>query len=224
MYVANHFRIPQPILDELLSTVRFGTLVTVHADGPIATPVPFYVEKRGDQTVAVTHLVRNNPHAREAITGPGLVLLNMADAYVSPAWYATNEAMPNVPTWDYITVQIRGAVKIDLSPERALHAAKELTRRMGEEWCLEQVGSDKLEKMAHAIVGVEVVAEEIVGKAKMTQNRHPEDVASLIEQFDADGKTQLAEFLREVSLPYATERFALMARTREGYSERNSLL
>lgn len=213
MYVPNHFRIPDDELARILSVARGGNLVTVHPDGPRATYIPVHLEERDGQQVVVTHLVRNNPSARDIIAD-GLVIIDVADAYVSPAWYATNEQLPNVPTWDYITVHLTGKVTVDTSPEGALRAARVLTERMGEEWCLALVGEEKLAKMARAIVGVELAVERVEAKAKMSQNRHPDDVASLLAHFDEHGPGELADYLRDVSLPYARSRFESIERTR----------
>ncbi|MDO4244163.1 MAG: FMN-binding negative transcriptional regulator [Actinomyces sp.] len=212
MYVPQHFELGPERTRALLSAPGVGNLVTVHDQGPLATLVPFYLDEQRD--VLVTHLVRNNPQVREPITAQGMVVLDDVDAYVAPAYYATNEETPNVPTWDYVTVHVWGPVRIDTSPQRALEVAEALTRRMEREDVLTPVGRDKLERMARAIVAVEVGIERVQGKAKMSQNRHPDDVRSLIGHMERLGEDDMARFLREVSLPYAEARFATIARLR----------
>ena len=212
MYVPRHFELPEDYARTLLEHPRAGNLVTVHDFGPEATFVPFYLDKERGRLV--THLVRNNPQARTPVTAPGLVILDEADAYVSPHWYATNKVKPNVPTWDYITLHVSGAVNVDASPQAALQAASALTHHMGDGDCLEPVGQDKLERMARAIVVVSVDTERVRGKAKMSQNRHPDDIRSLADEFERHGEPRMAEFLRTVSLPYAEQRFATLARLR----------
>ena len=161
MYVAKHFEIPDDHLAELLGRVRAGNLVTVHDSGPQATFVPFHLETRGTGQVLVTHLMRINPQAVEPVTGPALVIIDVDDAYVPPAWYATNKDLPNVPTWDYITIHVTGEVRFTADPGAALEAARELTSRMEPPEVLEAVGEEKLRKMARAIVRAEVAVEKI---------------------------------------------------------------
>jgi len=72
------------------------------------------------------------------------------------------------------------------------------------------VGDEKLRRMARAMVGVEIEVERIEAKAKMSQNRHPKDVESLLEHFERNGPREIADYLREVSLPYARARFELI--------------
>lgn len=206
MYVANHFAVPDEWIDRWLDNVWAGNLVTVHADGPHATLAPLYCERSGSEVVFHTHLVRNNPQVREPILGPGLVVIDIAHEYVSPAWYATNDALPSVPTWDYLTLHARGEVRIDPDPATSLQVAQELTRRMGEQWSTELIDQRKLELMARAIVAVEVQVTELQAKAKMSQNRHPDDVRSLIEHFATSADGEFTRFLRDVSLPHAQQR------------------
>ncbi len=214
MYVPQHFRLPDEHLGSVLGQARVANLVTVHADGPRATLVPVHHELRDGRHVFTTHLVRNNPQVLEPITGPGMVIIDVADAYVAPEWYATNDELPNVPTWDYVTVHATGRVVVDEDPAAALRAAEELTRRMGEPQVMEQVGAQRLERMARAIVAVELHADRIEAKAKMSQNRHPDDVASVADAFEREGHDYLASYLRDVSLPYARARLALIEETR----------
>ena len=213
MYVPRHFELPEDYARTLLEHPRAGNLVTVHDFGPEATFVPFYLDKERGRLV--THLVRNNPQARTPVTAPGLVILDEADAYVSPHWYATNKVKANVPTWDYITIHVRGPVSIDAEPAAALDVARRLTGAMEHEDVLAPVGEDKLARMARAIVAVGVGVEQVRGKAKMSQNRHPDDIRSLADEFERQGEARMADFLRTVSLPYAEERFATLARLRD---------
>ena len=51
------------------------------------------------------------------------------------------------PTWDYITIHVRGAVRIDSTSEAALTAARRLTEVMEDDDVLTPVGQDKLRRM-----------------------------------------------------------------------------
>lgn len=213
VHVPDHFRLPEERLRELLAVPRPGNLVTVHAEGPLATFVPFHLEHHPDgRSVLLTHLVRTNPQLSTPTTGPAMVILDVVDAYVSPRWYATNDVQPNVPTWDYVTIHAWGTVRMDPSPERALAVARQLTSRVGDGDVLDAVGEEKLRTMSRAIRAVEVEVERIEGKAKMSQNRHPDDVRSLVAHFEEHGPAEVAAYLREVSLPHAVERFGTIER------------
>ncbi|GAA4901870.1 FMN-binding negative transcriptional regulator [Tessaracoccus lubricantis] len=216
MHVPEHFRLPDERLEQLLTGARPGNLVTVHDDGPLATFVPMHCEVRRDAKVLVTHLVRNNPQVLTPVTGRAMAILDITDAYISPHWYATNDELPSVPTWDYVTIHAWGTVRIDATPEGALRAARALTERMEGHEVLEAVGEEKLDLMSRAIVGVELEIERIEAKAKMSQNRHPDDLRSLIAHFEHSGPREIAEYLREVSLPHAERRYGTLEMLRAG--------
>ncbi len=216
VHVPAHFQLDEPRIRTVLSGVQFGDLVTVHEDGPRATPVPFYLDE--DKGCLVTHLVKVNPQVTIPSIGPALVILNRDDAYVSPLWYATNDEVANVPTWDYITVHVTGRFRIDTRPEAALDAATCLTERMESTGVLGPVGKEKLARMARAIVRAEVDLDRVEGKAKASQNRHPDDVTSVIAHLEDEGGAacpgELVTYMREAALPYARERFGKIQRLR----------
>lgn len=216
MYVPDHFALSAEQSHEMLSRPRAANLVTHHASGLHATLAPFFHVARGaEHGTLITHLVRTNPQAREAPDGEALVILDVGDAYVSPAWYPTNTDGSDVPTWDYVTVHAYGELTLHEDPEWALAAARELTGMHEPESVLAAVGEERLARMARAIVGVEVRLTRVIGKAKMSQNRHPADVAGVAEALGGRGHGELATFLREVSLPYAEARYRLLADLRE---------
>ena len=214
VYVPDHFSLTADQTREVLSHPRAANLVTHHASGLQATLSPFFhVDRGGELGTLVTHLVRNNPQVCEPVDGDALVIVDVADAYISPTWYPTNADLANVPTWDYITVHAWGELTVHEDPGWTLRAARDLAGRFEPGAVLEAVGEERLARIARAIVGVEVRLTRVVGKAKMSQNRHPSDVQGVA---DALGDhEELAAFLREVSLPYAERRHQLLADLRE---------
>ena len=93
----------------MVTRIGSAELVTVGEDGyPLATRLPVVWD--GDRLVL--HIARANPHWRvDPGRGrrPALAVVTDAEAYVSPAWYATKaEHGRVVPTWNYSAVQITG--------------------------------------------------------------------------------------------------------------------
>ena len=216
MYVPDHFSLSAEQAREVLAHPRAANLVTHHASGLHATLTPFFrVDRGGEHGTLVTHLVRNNPQVREPVDGEALVIVDLDDAYVSPEWYPTQVNLADVPTWDYITVHAWGEMTVHDDPEWALGAARELTGLHEPASLLEAVGEERLARMARAIVGVEVRLTRVVGKAKMSQNRHPVDVEAVGDALGERGHEELAGFVRDVSLPDAQARYKLLADLRE---------
>ena len=165
-------------------------LVTVGPDGrPDSTLLPVIVD--GDRVLG--HLARANDHWRRiAPASPGLVVVSGADAYVSPAWYATKvEHGRVVPTWNYTEVQLRGAVTVHDDPDWVLDIVTRLTERheTGRErpWAVSDAPTKYVRGRLRAIVGIEVVVESVEGKAKLSQNRSDADREGAIQGMRAEG-------------------------------------
>ena len=212
--MSNPYTLPDEHLSNLLDQAHFGYLVTTHESGLRTTPIPFYTEKRGENWVAITHLAQHNPQATDPITGPCTAILSVMDAYISNTWYASNETLPNVPTWDYITIEMPGTVEVIDDPQRALQVAAKLTHKTGDGGELKKIGSNRTMTMSQHIVAVELTAEKVNARAKMSQDRHPDDIRGIIEHLTAAGEEEVATFLREVSLPIAEERFGNITETK----------
>ena len=67
-----------------------------------------------------------------------------------------------------------------------------------------------MERLLPAVVGIEVVISGWEGKAKMSQNRTPADLAVLVTRLRAAGDDEGADFLEQVSLPAARARAELV--------------
>ncbi|MGT2468056.1 FMN-binding negative transcriptional regulator [Mesorhizobium atlanticum] len=61
-------------------------LVTATAEGPLATPLPLFLdESEGEHGVIYGHVAKANPHWRVPPLGDALAMFMGPDAYVTPA-------------------------------------------------------------------------------------------------------------------------------------------
>ncbi|MDX6371875.1 MAG: transcriptional regulator [Nocardioidaceae bacterium] len=167
-------------------------LVTVGEDGyPRATRLPVVWE--GDRLVM--HLARANPHWRSIpsdVAVPALAVVTDAEAYVSPAWYATKaEHGRVVPTWNYSAVHVTGRVRRFEDPEWVRRAVTLLTEHHESArpapWAVTDAPATYVDKQLRAIVGLELTIERVEGKAKLSQNRSEEDRAGVVAGLRAEG-------------------------------------
>jgi transcriptional regulator len=167
-------------------------LVTVGEDGyPLATRLPVVWE---DDRL-VLHLARANPHWRSIPSDrdvPALVVVTDAEAYVSPAWYATKaEHGRVVPTWNYSAIHVTGRVRRHEDPEWLRRAVTLLTEQHEsqriEPWAVTDAPATYVDKQLRAIVGLELTIERVEGKAKLSQNRSAEDRAGVVAGLRAEG-------------------------------------
>jgi transcriptional regulator len=166
-------------------------LVVVADGAPLATPVPMIV--RGEALVG--HLARPNPVLKHP--GPAVAIFTDADAYVTPRWYP-GKAIDGkvVPTWNYTTVQISGRLIVHDDPGWTRQVVTDLTDHFesasaestnAEPWSVSDAPDEWIAGMLRAIVGIELVQLQIVGKHKLSQNRPVDDRIAVADGLDALG-------------------------------------
>ncbi len=184
-----------PTIRAMVAAIGSAELVSVGEDGyPLATRLPVVWE--GDRLVL--HLARANPHWRSVPAEgsvPALAVVTDAEAYVSPAWYATKvEHGRVVPTWNYSAVHITGRLRRHEDVEWLRRAVTLLTQVhesvRPEPWAVTDAPSTYIDKQLRAIVGLELTIERIEGKAKLSQNRSDEDRAGVVRGLRDEGSAR----------------------------------
>ena len=121
-------------------------------------------------------LLHDRARALAVVTGP--------DAYISPDWYA---AADQVPTWNYLSVEAEGPVRVLERAETAtllddLAAHFEAGLAPKPPWTRAKMTPARFEAMLGAIVGYEMRLERLAGISKLSQNKPPEEVARVAER------------------------------------------
>ncbi|TGP87463.1 MULTISPECIES: FMN-binding negative transcriptional regulator [unclassified Mesorhizobium] len=175
--------------DSLMATIRAARLanfVTATADGPLATPLPLFLdETEGEHGVIHGHLARANPQWRIPAIGDGLAVFMGPDAYVTPSWYATKQETGKVvPTWNYAAVHAYGPVEFFDDADRLLEVVTRLTNlhegaRDAPRWAVSDAPPDFIQSQLRGIVGLRMPVVRLEGKRKMSQNRNAVDRAGV---------------------------------------------
>jgi transcriptional regulator len=198
MFVQRHFaKDDRTQLFEFIDATAAGTLITAGAAGLVANTVPLLRQPKADRLWG--HLARGNPQLRDmADVGEALVVFNGPHGYISPNWYTDPQ---QVPTWNFVSVQVRG--RLQLYEDR--EAIRDILRRLTEKheagfrvpWTMEKMDPDRLDRMLRAVVGFHLEIDEIQGKYKLSQNRDASDRAGAIAGLEATGNTELAALMRQ---------------------------
>ncbi|MGB3117194.1 MAG: FMN-binding negative transcriptional regulator [Verrucomicrobiales bacterium] len=187
MYSPESFQVDDPAtLAAFLRQHSFATIVTHDGTAPHATHMPVLLEAaRGAQGTLVSHMARANPQWRHFANGQEvLVIFTGPHAYVSPAWYVTQ---PAVPTWNYTAVHVYGIPRPVTDQDRFAQLLHDLvenyeTGREGR-WQGEMPAAFR-ERLMQGIVGIEIEITRIEGKFKLSQNR-PTDAPGIISALAA---------------------------------------
>lgn len=206
MYLPRHFEETDPSrLTALISRHPLGTWVSVVDGSPQIQHVPFLFDaRRGASGTLLGHVARANPAWRTP--GPGVVVFQGPEGYVSPSWYASKAVDGKVvPTWNYAVVHAHGHARAieDRDALREivsrLTVAHESTRPAP--WAVDDAPADYLDRMLSAIVGIEFEIERLEGKFKLSQNRPAEDRAAVRDGVRARADGALADSMDDVEPP-----------------------
>ncbi len=172
----------------------FANLVTMGSAGLDATPLPLMLDPSdGPQGSLIGHLARANPQWRTTDTAQeALAIFSGPDSYITPSWYETKRLTGKVvPTWNYVTVHVRGRISFFQEPEALADLVRRLTDRhegeRAEPWAVSDAPPEFIQSQLRAIVGVRVEITALMGKWKMSQNRTPADRAGVVAGLRADG-------------------------------------
>ena len=201
MYNPRSYRNENP--EELFALIRrynFAALFTHRAGESFVTHLPFMVDSnRGSRGTLVSHMARANPHWK-AFEGaaPSVVVFMGPHAYISPAWYRTQET---VPTWNYAVVHVTGTPRLITEEPGMRRIVTELVENheapLGHPW---DVGKATVDEELPGIVGFEIPIDRLDGKFKLNQNRSREDqesVAATLEKSEDPTEREVARMMRE---------------------------
>lgn len=198
MYTPAHFEAGPDAVRPLLTRPGAANLITMTSGGLLATLLPFlYNPAVGQHGALQTHVARNNIQWSEPAIGESLMIIQGADAYVSPSWYASKaEHGRVVPTWNYSTAHVYGTLVIHDDPAWLAGQVRRLTdvNEAGLEhpWSVDDAPERYISGQLRAIVGIELVITRIEAKTKLSQNRSAADVDGVVAGLNARGASESA--------------------------------
>ena len=166
----------------MVRTAEFGHLVVSGPDGPESTPIPFLISDDGTRVRA--HVARQNTIWKSAPCD-ALLIVPVADAYVSPSWYPSKaEHGKVVPTWNYEVVHLHGRLIAHDDAEWTATMVRDLTdlheASLPAPWSVDDAPVDYTDKLMRGIVGIELEVTRIDAKRKLSQNRSEPDRSGAI--------------------------------------------
>lgn len=157
----------------------FMTLAAAPAGRLFVAQTPVVVRRLSRGMALDFHLSRANALSDALADGFQGVLLSLGpNAYISPDWY---ESADQVPTWNYISVEAKGAVTaLDegglVAQIDALSAQEEARLRSKAPWTRAKLTPGVFERMTRAIIGARLTVERLEGTFKLGQNKSTADL------------------------------------------------
>lgn len=175
------------VLHELIRSKPLGAWCCI-SDGEVeVNHLPFVLkESHGEFGMLVGHVARANKVWQTfSKSAQSVILFQGEQAYISPSWYPSKHPEGKaVPTWNYIVAHVYGIPRLIEDPQTLMEHLHELTTlheaHQPTPWKIADAPPDFIERLAGAIVGIEIPIVKIVGKWKLGQNRSEGDQAGMI--------------------------------------------
>ncbi|RNB81242.1 FMN-binding negative transcriptional regulator [Brevibacillus fluminis] len=189
MFIPKPYR--QNDQQKLLTFMRaypFATIVTGGGSNPLATHLPFIVERENDEVKLVSHMALANPQWKALRDQEEvLVIFQGPHAYITPAFYNTPLG---VPTWNYASVHAYGTPVIRSGTEGVVQTLLKTISAFepGYQTQWENIPSEYAGKLMGELVAFEIRVTSLEGAFKLSQDKTvavQERIASWLEQ-DSD--------------------------------------
>ncbi len=149
------------------------------------------LERHEDHDTIIGHVAKANPQWRDF--DGHLRALAIFDwgphAYVSPRWYGEGRY---VPTWNYVSVQMRGVPVLIENSEERRPALRLLTERFEapEAYSMDALPEDYLQAMVGATVAFRIPVDHVDAAFKLNQNRSAEARRGVVDALGASEDSQ----------------------------------
>ena len=194
---SDHDRVAQFIAHHPLAT-----LIGVQEGKPVADHLPFLcLDTLALGSTLIAHTSISNPTWKLGENRPEVLLVfSGATAYVSPSLYPSKQQTHEVvPTYNYLSVHLRGHLEHSHERDTKLHHVTRLTEAMertrAEPWSVDDAPAPYIEKMLKGLVALTFTVTSITAKAKASQNRLPQDQAGVARGLENDPATRDAAAL-----------------------------
>ncbi|MBX7225918.1 MAG: FMN-binding negative transcriptional regulator [Chitinophagales bacterium] len=200
MYIPKHFKMQDAEkVFQFIEKYNFAILVGVQDGIPIATHLPFVIERRGDDWYLIAHLAQQNNHVNLLDNQMTMVVFSEPHAYISPQLYASPV---NVPTWNYIAVHAYGIAQV-LTRDSEKRSVLEKTILSFDEKYMEQwrtLPEKYMEGLLKGMLAFEIKIERIDAKEKISQNKSDADRQAVMNSLLHSNESihrNLGEYMKE---------------------------
>jgi transcriptional regulator len=213
MYLPRYHQATDPAtLLALMARHPLGAWVCASADGLIANHIPFVLDRsRGPHGTLMGHVSRANSVWRN-LNAPSVVMFQGPQAYITPSWYPGKAAHGEVvPTWNYLVAHAHGVARaIDdrawlLAMLERLTQAQESNRLTP--WRVADAPAAYIDRMLHAVVGIEIPIDRLEGKHKLSQDEALPDRMGTVAGLLTEPNDQAHALARLVRQAIDTDQF-----------------
>ena len=176
-------------LRRLVDLHPWATLVSSTDDGLVASHYAVLLDDERDDLTIVGHVGKPDDLIHGLGTRELLVVIQGPHGYISPSWYGE---VASVPTWNFVSAHLTGVPEV-LPAAENLAVLDRLVERFESQLpdprMMWQAPNDPafIERLERGTVGFRLTPTRIVAKRKLSQNKSPEIVETVIGELAGDG-------------------------------------
>jgi transcriptional regulator len=195
MYTPPAFREDDlPTIHAEMRKIQLATLVTLTANGLVATHLPLMLDAAaGEYGTLYGHVARGNTQWSESLAEvEALAMFTASDAYVTPNWYPSKQDTGKVvPTWMYTAIHAYGIARFIDDVEWLRDFVTRLTDKheagYSQPWKVTDAPPAYVDSQLARIVGVELPISRLEGKWKFDQRSSEQDRQGVMAGLEASG-------------------------------------
>lgn len=201
-------------LRRLIDAHPWATIASSPEGGLVASQYVVLLDPTRDDLTVVGHVGRPDDLVHGLGEHEVIIVFEGPNGYISPGWYGDVKA---VPTWNFVTVHLSGVPEI-LSDEENHRVLAEMVERfetiLPNPRLMDAAPNDPafIARLAGGTVGFRLTPTKVVAKRKLSQNKSPEVVASILQELEGAGpyaNPALAAEMRRAHEAMAAARAAL---------------
>ncbi|MCK0125411.1 FMN-binding negative transcriptional regulator [Gelidibacter sp. F2691] len=178
---------------DVIKTYPLATVISIKENQPIISHLPLiYAEGK-----LIGHLDKNNPQAEllkdnQEVT----IIFSGPQCYISPSIYTT----PQLPTWNYIMVHLKGRVRAVEDPQMIMDAMIDMTNFLetpNHQYTLTPE-NPRMHQFINYVKGFEIDITTWEGKFKLSQDKTPTDIDQAKNELIRANQESIRSFLERV--------------------------
>jgi transcriptional regulator len=184
MYIPKTFRKDNSEqIFEFIKENSFATLVSCVDNQPFASHIPIDLMTINGNTLLTGHLSRANTQLDSLNKNKNVMIIFLGNNhYISSKWYNHE----NVPTWNYIAVQIKGTLELVTEQEKLIEfltlQIDKYENKVNSNLKLNHLSENFLNKEIKGIVGFKISIDKIDVAYKLSQNRNQTDYFNIVTE------------------------------------------
>lgn len=181
MYIPKQYQLTdEQKIHQIIKEYSFATVVSIHQGVPEATHLPLYLSEDGKFLYG--HFARANTQWKDILDQQVLAVFSGPHSYISSSWYETKDS---VPTWNYVSVHVKGLVEMMDEEEEiriSLHHLIKKYERPNSSYDVNAVESKYMTGLLKGIVPFKLRISSIEAVAKLSQGHSKERQKLVIDE------------------------------------------